>query len=172
MKKILPIFILICLISTGYTWPFGKKQPKPTPQPSQVEVVKNKPTLQDGRNLIKEISAELKTAKEANIKLKNNLNTAVQKLQQAELKTQEVQKAADNLKIWGIEQQAEAQKYFDKYTNTVKRYHKLKLIAALIAAAGGVLLGLQFMNLVPPPYNLGIPVGAATLFAALVWLFL
>jgi hypothetical protein len=46
------------------------------------------------------------------------------------------------------------------------------MIAALIAAAGGVLLGLQFMNLAPPPYSFGIPVGAAALFAALVWFFL
>jgi hypothetical protein len=60
----------------------------------------------------------------------------------------------------------------EKYNNAVKRYHKLKLIAALIAAAGGVLLGLQFMNLAPPPYNIGVPVGAAALFAALVWFFL
>jgi ElaB/YqjD/DUF883 family membrane-anchored ribosome-binding protein len=172
MKKILPIIILICLISTGYTWPFKKKEIKPTTQQSQTEVVKVKPTIQDGRNLVKEISAELKVAKDENIKLKNNLEKATQKLQQAELKIQEVQKAADSLKQWGIEQQAEAQKYFDKYTKAVKRYHRLKWIAAIIAAAVGVLLGLQFMNLAPPPYNLGVPVGAAALFAALVWFFL
>ena len=172
MKKILPIITLICLISTGYTWPFKKKEIKPTIQQSQTEVVKVKPTIQDGRNLVKEISVELKVAKDENIKLKNNLEKAAQKLQQAELKIQEVQKAADSLKQWGIEQQAEAQKYFDKYTKAVKRYHRLKWIAAIIAAAVGVLLGLQFMNLAPPPYNLGVPVGAAALFAALVWFFL
>jgi hypothetical protein len=46
------------------------------------------------------------------------------------------------------------------------------MIAALIAAAAGVFIGLQFMNLVPPPYNLGVPFGAAGFFAALVWFFL
>lgn len=172
MKKTLPIIILICLISSGYSWPFKKKEIKPTPQQPQTEIVKPKPTIQDGRNLVKEISTELKAAKDENLKLKINLEKATQKVQQAELKTQEVQKAADSLKQWGIEQQIEAQKYFDKYTKAVKRYHRLKWIAAIIAAAGGVLLGLQFMNLAPPPYNLGVPVGAAALFAALVWFFL
>ena len=44
--------------------------------------------------------------------------------------------------------------------------------ADFIAAAAGVFLGLQFMVLIPPPYNLGLPIGAAGFFAALVWFFL
>jgi hypothetical protein len=60
----------------------------------------------------------------------------------------------------------------EKYNNAVKRYHRLKAIAALIAAAVGVLLGLQIMGFVPPPYSLLVPVGGAGLFAALVWFFL
>jgi glycosyltransferase involved in cell wall biosynthesis len=98
--------------------------------------------------------------------------SAIEQTKQAEAKTFEVQKSADTLKEWGMIQQAEAQKFMDKYNNAVKRYHRLKMIAALIAAAVGVLLGLQFMNLVPPPYNLGVPVGAAALFVSLVWFFL
>jgi hypothetical protein len=60
----------------------------------------------------------------------------------------------------------------EKFEKAIKRYHRLKMIAALIAAAAGVFVGLQFMNLVPPPYNFGVPIGGAALFAALVWFLL
>lgn len=173
MKKILSIIIVLSFVtSTSFAWPFGKKQPKPTPTPVAVAKPTLKPTIQDGRQLVKELSTELKTAKVENSNLKNSLAKASEQVKQAELKTIEVQKAADALKEWGIIQQAEAQKFMEKYNKAVKRYHRLKMIAALIAAAVGVLLGLQFMNLAPPPYNLGVPVGAAALFAALVWFFL
>jgi hypothetical protein len=172
MKKLLTtILLLTFLASTSMAWPFKKL---PTPQPTPVAVAKPtpKPTIQDGRDLAKGIVGELKAAKEENTKLKTSLDKAVEQTKQAEAKTFEVQKSADTLKEWGMIQQAEAQKFMDKYNNAVKRYHRLKMIAALIAAAVGVLLGLQFMNLVPPPYNLGVPVGAAALFASLVWFFL
>lgn len=175
MKKIIPIFIVFCFItSTGMAWPFGKKEPKPQPTPTVVAAPTPtpKPTIQDGRLIAREIAAELKAAKEENTKLKNSLTKATEQVKTAEAKTLDVQKAADALKEWGIIQQAEAQKFMEKYNNAVKRYHRLKMIAALIAAAGGILLGLQFMNLAPPPYNFGIPVGAAALFAAIVWFFL
>lgn len=168
MKYILTLLFILFFTTTGQAWPFGKKEPKPTPTPTVVK----KPTVQDGRQLVKELSVELRSAKEENSKLKNSLSKASEQIKQAEAKTFEVQKAADALKEWGIIQQAEAQKFMEKYNKAVKRYHRLKMIAALIAAAGGVLLGLQFMNLAPPPYNLGVPVGAAALFAALVWFFL
>jgi len=172
MKKYLPLVILLVATSTSMAWPFGKKEPKPQPTPSVVSKPTPKPTLQDGRELVKGIATELNVAKQENTKLKTSLANATAKLQQAEIKTMEVQKSADALKEWGIAQQVEAQKYFQKYTDAVKRYHRLKLIAAIIAAAGGVLLGLQFMNFAPPPYSFGIPVGAAALFASLVWFFL
>lgn len=173
MKKIIYTLAIISLMTTqGMAWPFKKKEPKPQPTPSVVAKPAPKPTLREGREIVKEIASELKAAKEENGRLKNSLAAATKKVQQAEAKTIEVQKSADTLKEWGIQQQIEAQKYFQKFTDTLKRYHKLKLIAALIAAAGGILLGLQFMNLVPPPYNLGVPIGAAVLFGALVWLFL
>jgi hypothetical protein len=174
MKKLIPFIILLSFCSTGLAWPFGKKEPKPKPTP--VAVVKPvptpKPTISGGRELVKEITAELKAAKQENQNLKASLERATDKVTRAEAKTLEVQKAADALKEWGIIQQTEAQKFMQKYNDAVKRYHRLKVIAAIIAAAGGVLFGLQFMALVPPPYNLGIPIGGAALFALLVWLFL
>jgi hypothetical protein len=172
MKYTLTIILILLLTATSHAWPFGKKEPKTQPTPTAVTKPTPKPTISEGREIVKGIAAELKAAKEENTKLKISLETALQQTKNAEAKTVEVQKSADALKEWGIIQQAEAQKFMEKYNNAVKRYHRLKAIAAVIAAAVGVLLGLQFMNLVPPPYNLGVPVGGAVLFAGLVWLFL
>jgi hypothetical protein len=174
MKKIFFILLSLSFISTGMAWPFSKKEPKP--QPTPVVVAKPsptpKPTIQDGRQLVKEIAIELKAAKDENARLKVSLNKASEQVKKAEQRTLEVQKQADALKEWGIIQQQQAHKFMEKYNNAVKRYHRLKMIAALIAAAAGVFIGLQFMNLVPPPYNFGVPIGAAALFAALVWFLL
>lgn len=173
MKKLISILIVLSFITTSaMAWPFGKKEPKPIPAPAAVAKPTPKPTISGGREIVKEIGTELKAAKEENIKLKTSLDRALEQVKNAEAKTVEVQKSADALKEWGIIQQAEAQKFMEKYNKAVKRYHRLKLIAAVIAAAVGVLLGLQFMNMAPPPYNLSIPVGGAALFAALVWFFL
>lgn len=178
MKKLLPFIILLSFVSTGMAWPFGKKEPKAGPVPVAVDktVVKPsptpKPTISGGRELLKELAAELNTAKQENANLKSSLAKATDKVSRAEAKTVEVQKAADALKEWGVIQQIEAQKFMEKYNSAVKRYHRLKAIAAVIAAAAGVFLGLQFMVLIPPPYNLGLPIGAAGFFAALVWFFL
>jgi hypothetical protein len=173
MKHILPILILLITVSSSMAiqWPWQKKQPVPQPTPVVV-VTKSKNPIQDSRLIVKELSVELNNAKAENTRLKTSLVKATDNVKQAEFKVAEVQKAADALKEWGMIQQAEAQKFMEKYNAAVKRYHRLKLIAAFIAAAGGVLLGLQFMNLVPPPYNMGVPVGGAILFAALVWFLL
>ena len=174
MKYILPIIAILFLTSSVQAWPFGKKESKPQPTPTAVAKPSStpKPTIAGGRELVKEIGFELKSAKEENARLKASLDKAMQQTQAAEAKTLEVQKSADALKEWGMIQQAEAQKFMEKYNAAVKRYHRLKLIACIIAAAGGVFLGLQFMNLAPPPYNFGVPVGAAALFFMLIWFFL
>ena len=172
MKYILPVIAVLFLTSSVQAWPFGKKEPTPKPIPAAVAQPTPKPTISGGREIVKEIGTELKSAKDENIKLKVSLDKALQQVKDAEAKTVIVQKSADALKEWGIIQQAEAQKFMEKYNAAVKRYHRLKLIATLIAAGVGVLLGLQFMNMAPPPYNLGVPFGAAALFAALVWFFL
>lgn len=173
MKKIIPLIIFLTLTSSVFAWPFGKKntQPKPSPTPSQV-VEPVKPTPSGGREILSQLKNELVSAKQENAKLKQSLDSVKSQLQIAKDETLKVQKDADILKEWGIVQQAEAQKFMEKYNAAVKRYHRLKLIAAFIAAGVGVLLGLQFMNLAPPPYNLGVPVGGAALFAALVWFLL
>lgn len=172
MKKILPILILSLLTTTSMAqiaWPWSKK---PLPAPIPVQVEKDPATISNARQIIKELNSELQTAKNQNTVLKDNLERANNKVASAQLETQKVQEAADKLKEWGVVQQAEKFKWMEKYEKAVKRYHRLKMLAAILAAAAGVFLGLQFMSLVPPPYNLAVPVGAAGLFASLVWLFL
>lgn len=171
MKKILTTLLVLSFVSTSaMAWPFGKKEPKPTP--AAVAKPTPKPTIAGGREIVKEIGTELRLAKEQNAKLKVSLDRALEQVKTAEAQTVVVQKQADDLKEWGVIQQAEAQKFMQKYNDAVKRYHRLKMIAALIAAAVGVLLGLQVMSFVPPPYSLLVPVGGAGLFATLVWFFL
>ena len=171
MKKLTLLFILLAFTSTGFTqFPFFKSRPKPSPTP--VLVQKSKAPIQDAKSIVKELQAELKVAKNENTKLKNNLNQAKVDLNNSFSKIDKLQKDINTLKEWGVVQQAEAQKWLKKYTDAIKRYHRLKWIAAIIAAAGGVLLGLQIMGFVPPPYNLLVPIGGAGFFGALVWFFL
>lgn len=173
MKKLLPLVILLVLTGTSFGQ-FWKPKPKATPSPKPIPVVveKSKTPVQDARQLIKELTAELNGAKSENTKLKSNLAQANENIKKGFLEIDKLKKDIDTLKEWGIVQQTEAQKWLEKYNNAVKRYHRLKWIAAIIAAAGGVLLGLQIMGFVPPPYNLLVPIGGAGLFATLVWLFL
>jgi hypothetical protein len=173
--KTLIVIIFLSLTSSGFSQ-FWKPKPKPTPTPVPVAEVVVKPenttSIQEARKIIKELNSELQVAKTENAKLKTNLENANKKVGEAQSNTAVVQKQADTLKQWGVQKQNEAFQWLEKYNNSIKRYHRLKWIAAIIAAAGGVLLGLQFMAFAPPPYNLFIPIGGAGLFGALVWFFL
>jgi hypothetical protein len=172
MKKLVPIVLLLILTSTGYSQ-FNWFKPKPKAQPTPVAVVqKSKTPVQDAKQIVKELQSELRVAKSENVKLKNNLSKANGNLKDSFLQIDKLKKDIDALKEWGVVQQAEAQKWLEKYTNAIKRYHRLKWIAAIIAGAVGVLLGLQIMSFVPPPYSLLVPIGGAGLFATLVWVFL
>jgi hypothetical protein len=173
--KTLIVIIFLSLTSSGFSQ-FWKPKPKPTPTPVPVAEVVVKPenttSIQEARKIIRELNSELQVAKTENAKLKTNLENANKKVDEAQSNTAVVQKQADTLKQWGIQKQNEAFQWLEKYNNSIKRYHRLKWIAAIIAAAGGVLFGLQFMAFAPPPYNLFIPIGSAGLFGALVWFFL
>jgi hypothetical protein len=167
MKKLLLIILLVLpLTSFGQFW---KPKAKPTPTPVLVE--KSKSPIQDAKQLVKELRSELKMAKDENTKLKNSLTNATKELNTSFTQINTLKKDIETLKEWGIIQQAESQKWLEKYNNSIKRYHRLKWIAAIVAAAAGVLLGLQFMAFAPPPYNLFIPIGGAGLFGTLVWIF-
>jgi polyhydroxyalkanoate synthesis regulator phasin len=170
MKKLLLIILLVLPVTSfGQFW---KPKPKAKPSPTPVLVEKSKTPVQDAKQIVKELQGELKVAKDENAKLKNNLSNAQNELNNSFTQIDKLKKDIDTLKEWGVVQQAEAQKWLEKYTNAIKRYHRLKWIAAIIAGAVGVLLGLQFMSFIPPPYNLLVPIGGAGLFATLVWVFL
>jgi septal ring factor EnvC (AmiA/AmiB activator) len=171
MKKIILLIVLLTLTSTSFGQ-FWRSKPKATPKPTPVTVEKIKTPVQDAKLIVKELKNELNVAKTENNKLKENLSKAKTDLNNSFVQINKLEKDINTLKEWGVVQQAEAQRWLQKYTDAVKRYHRLKLIAAIIAAAGGVFLGLQFMNMVPPPYNLLVPVGGAGLFATLIWIFL
>jgi hypothetical protein len=174
MKYILTLIILVFLSTTSVAqikWPWVKK-PQPKPTPTQVEIKKDPATIGNARQIIKELNSELQNAKVQNAKLKDNLSRANTKILSAELETKKVQEAADKLKEWGVAQQSEKFKWMEKYEKLAKKYKLLKTIAVIIAAAVGVFLGLQFMVLVPPPYNLAVPIGGAGLFALLIGIFL
>lgn len=161
------------MVNTSYgQFRLFKPKSQPTPSPTPVAVVKSETPIQDAKKIIQELKSELNVAKIENQKLKENLNSANNNVKKGFEEVAKLNKDIDTLKKWGVVQQAEAQKWLEKYTKAVKRYHKLKWIAAIIAAAGGVLLGLRFMNLVPPPYNLLVPIGGAALFGTLIWIFL
>jgi len=173
MKKLIPIVLLLILSSTGYSqFNWFKPKPKASPVPVQAVVEKSKNPVQDEKQNVKELQAELGVAKSENVKLKNNLANANANLKDSFLQIDKLKKDIDALKEWGVIQQAEVQRWLEKYTNAIKRYHRLKWIAAIIAGAVGVLLGLQIMSFVPPPYSLLVPIGGAGLFATLVWVFL
>jgi len=174
MKKLIPLIIFVTLSSTSFGQ-FWRSKPKPTPTPKIVAVVNtNTSSLQEAKNIIKELNNELNLAKNTNASLKSKLDAANGKVKEAELNTQQVQKNADSLKAWGIEQQNQAFQWLDKYTQTVKRYHKLKNIAAIVAALFGAMLGMYCMRLVPPvyaAYAFALPIAGAILAFGGVWLF-
>lgn len=174
MKKIFIILVILSFISsTGMAWPWIKKpETKPLPIPAKTEAKKEPATINNAREVLKELNTELQNVKQQNIRLKDSLERANKKVLSAELETKKVQDDANKLKEWGVAQQAEKFAWMEKYEKLAKKYKRLKTIAVIIAAAVGVFIGLQFMALVPPPYNLAVPIGGAGLFALLVGVFL
>jgi Skp family chaperone for outer membrane proteins len=170
------IFFALSNLSFGQFW---KPKPKstPVPQPTPVAVVTNKvstTSLQQAKEVIKELNTELKVAKEENQKLKNNLDQANKEVKKGFEKTLEVQKNADLLKEWGVEQQNQAFEWMDKYTKTIKRYHRLKNIAAIVAGLFGAMLGMYCMRLGPPvyaAYAFALPIAGAVMAFGAVWMF-
>lgn len=158
------------LANASFAFPFFKPRPKPSPTPVVVE--KSKAPIQDAKKIVQELKSELNVAKSENNRLKNSLVKANTTVKESFDKIIKLNKDIDALKEWGVIQQAEASKWLEKYNKAIKRYHRLKWIAAIIAAAGGVLLGLRFMNFVPPPYSVLVPIGGAGIFASLIWIFL
>jgi hypothetical protein len=175
MKKIVTLIAFMILVNTGYAQ-FGlfrpKAKPTPSPSPTPVAVEKSERPIQDAKKIIQDLKLELNAVKSENEKLKNNLTNANSSVKKGMDDVVKLNKDIEALKQWGIIKQAEALRWLERYNKAVKRYHKLKWIAVIIAAAGGVIVGLKFMALAPPPYNILIPIGSAGIFGTLIWIFL
>lgn len=74
-----------------------------------------------------------------------------------------------SLKQWGIDQQTRADKAQADLSATIKRYHFLKMLAAILAGITLLFISLRFMSLVAPPYSFGVPVAAFGIGYAAVW---
>lgn len=176
MKKLLTIVFILSMASTGMAWPWDKKpEVKPDIKKPVAVKVEAGSSLQQAKQIIKELGAELNAAKSENIKLKNNLANANKKVADAEANVANVQKQADLLKEWGIQKQNEAFQWLEKYTKAVKRYHRLKMIAAVVAGLFGAMLGMWAMRFVPPiyaAYAMALPIAGAGIAAGALWIFL
>ncbi len=180
MKKSATLIILLIISSTGLAWPWnGKPLSGPlagqTPAPAAVAVTPPQNPINDARAVVRELNAELKIAKSENTKLKNNLDLANGDLKNSFVLIERLNKDITSLKEWGVVQQAEAQKWLSSYTKAVKRYHRLKNIAAGVAGLFGLIVGIWLMGFVPPMYSayaLLLPVAGAGVAASALWIFL
>jgi len=183
MKKLATLIILLTLSSTSFAWPWNGKPlsgpvTKPTLQPAAVASVVQPPSqnaVNDARAVVRELNGELKIAKSENTKLKNNLDQANGDLKNSFVLIEQLNKDIASLKEWGVVQQAEAQKWLSSYTSAVKRYHRLKNIAAAVAGLFGAMVGMWCMRFVPPiyaAYALALPIIGAGAAASALWIFL
>jgi len=180
MKKLATLIILLTISSTSFAWPWNGKPlsgpiVKPTPVPAAVVVAPSQNPINDARAVVRELNGELKIAKSENTKLKNNLDQANGDLKNSFILIEQLNKDIASLKEWGVVQQAEAQKWLSSYTNAVKRYHRLKNIAAAVAGLFGMMVGIWLMGFVPPMYStyaLLLPVAGAGAAASALWIFL
>lgn len=172
MKKLLAYLILLSFITApAMAWPWENWNKKPFEKKQEQLQPTPKPTINEGKQLTGQLIITLNEAKEENARLRESLVKIGKDLETAKLETQVVQKKADDLREWGTAQYTRAENLQQKLDAAIARYHRLKGIAAAIAAAIGILIGLQFMNLAPPPYNFLVPLGSAALFAGLVWTY-
>lgn len=176
MKKLLTIVFILSIVSSGMAWPWDKKpEVKLEAEKPKVVKVESGSSLQQAKQVIRELNSELQSAKSENAKLKTNLANADKKVADAEANLSTVQKQADLLKEWGIQKQNEAFQWLEKYTKAVKRYHRLKMIAAVVAGLFGAMLGMWTMRFVPPiyaAYAMALPIAGAGLAAGALWIFL
>jgi len=173
MKKIITFLIILFVSLHGayaFPWPFAKKDSKPKTTVVVEKKVEQKPTLSSGRDILKQLKSELVSAKDENLKLKATIKRLNDEAIKAKNEAIKVQLEVIELEKWAAVKQAVAEKYKNQYEQTLKRYHRLKMLVTFLIGGVGVFVGLQLMSLVPPPYNLGVPVVGGLLFAILSWL--
>jgi predicted PurR-regulated permease PerM len=154
MKYLLTIIIFFSLIGAGFT---------------QVPS-----TIAQARSIIKELNTELQDAKRENTVLQTRLNNANDRVLEAEKNTNQVQKNADALRDWGIDQQNQAFEWMAKHTKTLQKYHRLKTVASIVGGIFGLMFGIFCMRFVPPvyaAYAFALPIACTVIAAGWVWVF-
>jgi septal ring factor EnvC (AmiA/AmiB activator) len=154
MKYLLTIIIFFSLIGAGVT---------------QVPS-----TIAQARSIIKELNTELQDAKRENTVLQTRLNNANDRVLEAEKNTNQVQKNADALRDWGIDQQNQAFEWMSKHTKTLQKYHRLKTVASIVGGIFGLMFGIFCMRFVPPvyaAYAFALPIACTVIAAGWVWVF-
>jgi hypothetical protein len=154
MKYLLPFIIFFSLAGTGF---------------AQVPS-----TISQARTIIKELNTELQDAKRENTVLQTRLNNANDRVLEAEKNTNQVQKNADALRDWGIDQQNQAFEWMAKHTKTLQKYHRLKTVASIVGGIFGLMFGIFCMRFVPPvyaAYAFALPIACTVIAAGWVWVF-
>jgi septal ring factor EnvC (AmiA/AmiB activator) len=154
MKTLIPFIILLSFAVTGLT---------------QVPS-----TIAQARSIIKELNTELQDAKRENTVLQTRLNNANDRVLEAEKNTHQVQKNADALRDWGIDQQNQAFEWMSKHTKTLQKYHRLKTVASIVGGIFGLMFGIFCMRFVPPvyaAYAFALPIACTVIAAGWVWVF-
>lgn len=131
-------------------------------------------TISQARTLVKELNTELQEAKKENAILQTRLDNANKKVLEAETNTNQVQKNANALRDWGIDQQNQAFEWMSKHIKTLQRYHRLKTVASIVGGIFGLIFGLWGMRFVPPiyaAYAFALPIVCTTVAAGWVWIF-
>ena len=162
---------LLCLIIVFFAFSF-----------SAFGQTNTKTLLSQARTAVASLQVELNGAKDENLHLQQSLANANQKVLNAESEVKTVQKHADNLRDWGVDQQTEAAKWFDAHVQekkakeaAIKRYHFSKTINSVTAAILLAIFGLWAMRFVPPiyaGYAFLLPVAGAIIGATLTWMLL
>ncbi len=154
MKYLLTLIIFFSLVGTGF---------------AQVPS-----TISQARSIIKELNTELQDAKRENTVLQTRLNNANDRVLEAEKNTNQVQKNADALRDWGIDQQNQAFEWMSKHTKTLQKYHRLKTVASIVGGIFGLMFGIFCMRFVPPvyaAYAFALPIACTVIAAGWVWVF-
>lgn len=131
-------------------------------------------TITQARVLIQELNTELQNAKRENTVLQTRLSNANDRVLEAESNTNQVQRNADALRDWGVEQQNQAFEWMSKHTKTLQRYHRLKTVASIVGGIFGFIFGIWCMRFVPPvyaSYAFALPIACTLISAGWVWIF-
>lgn len=130
-----------------------------------------------GRELAAEVTAsnaQLASAQKQIAALRIVVASATQQIEIANGRVVTLNAAIEKMTAWGVAQQARAEVAEKDLRATLERYHRLKIIAALLVAALSTLAALQLGPLLSlaGPYGALLPVAAGAAGFAVIWFLL